>query len=92
MLNHYHLCSIDEYSKRLGVHGLRVDHHFYCISQKALQLWDKMAILVFLGRACGKNVEEAIYNKYKSEIINLINTDSASDMEGANLLIISTKV
>lgn len=91
-LHHYHLLSHNRWMKKLMKNKLKIINFKYCVSKDTLQLWDKIAILVFMKKIISKNAEEQIYKKYKNLIMQCYHDDKSNNNRGACLLIHAEKI
>ncbi len=92
LLNHYHIYSHSTWRTKLEKHGLRLVRHAYYIPQDTLQLWDKMAIQVVIGKLFNPNVEQDITNKYRKEIERHYKHGTSDPTKGASLFIFARKI
>lgn len=87
MLNQFHCYSIEDWQKRLSKQGLFIQNSSYYMENKALMLWDKMALKIFLKRIFGVNSERIEFKKNENEIKHLVCTDNPGTRKGAGIII-----
>lgn len=91
-LNHYHLQDHQFYKEMLKRYGFEVIKYSYSVSAETLKAWDRMALKIKFLKVFGINIETKLKEQEKKRITDLYNKDKISELEGANLLIISQKV
>lgn len=92
LLNHYHLYSRIEWTKKLKKNKMKVIDYGYYISKEALLLWDKMAILIVLNRLVGRSIESKLNKKYRSQISKFYNESMPRPQSGASFFIHAIKI
>ncbi len=91
MLNHYHTYGHEEWSKRLGRHGMKVKKHKYYIDKKCCMLWDKIALATRIRGLFDKQAEAHMWDTYKDQIMAQYKRDRVTDDRGASLFIWAEK-
>jgi len=91
MLNHYHIYSHIEWTKRLVRYGLKVIKYKYYISKDCLIFWDKLAIEVRIRSLFDKRAKQNIYKKYQKKIQDFYENDPVTNNRGASLFIYAVK-
>jgi ubiquinone/menaquinone biosynthesis C-methylase UbiE len=90
-LNHYHLYSLEEWTKKLRKHRLKVVDHGYYIPREALLLWDRMALEIYINKTIGRNIEDKLSDKYFTMISRFYNISMPSGQHGASIFIHAVK-
>ena len=91
MLNHYHTISLEEWTKRLKKHNMKIINHSYYITRETNQLWDQIALETRLSGLLNPNAEQISYQKYIKEILKLCQIDQINLTKGASLFIHAVK-
>ena len=91
MLNHFHCYSLSDWEHRLSKHGFKIIKYQYYLSRKALMLWDKMALEVFVRKVIDKNAEKKVFDKYLESMQSFYDNDTIEDDQGGGLFIACEK-
>jgi len=92
MLNHYHILDHEIYGERLATYGLELITYSYCVSKPAMVLWDKIAIISFIGRIFNKRANSYLTELFKNKVVELANNARDNKSIEANLVILSKKI
>lgn len=91
LLNHYHIHDYETYKERLSQVGIDVIDYTYCVSKEVMGLWDRMAVLSYMGRIFNKSVNKYLTKLFKNKIIKCSNNAHGGKTLQANLIILSRK-
>lgn len=92
-LNHYHLYSHIEWSKKLRKHRMKLVDYGYYIPREALLLWDRMALEIVFNKALfRKNIESSLGHKYAKKISVYYNSSQPDPDRGASVFIHAVKL
>ena len=83
--NHYNLFDHKKWISKLEKNGFEVVDYKYYISREALELWDIMLVLSFLG------IKKLVFKIFKNKIEKLFENHTLSQKEGACLFFICRK-
>lgn len=92
LLNHYHIYSHSTWRTKLEQHGLKLVRHAYYIPQDTLRLWDKMALLVIVGRPFNSEIENLVSHHYKKEIEEHYQRGTDDPTKGGSVFIFAQKI
>jgi SAM-dependent methyltransferase len=94
MLNHFNCDSQDQWAERLSRHGMKIEFCAHYMSVDALSLWDKVAILMFLGKLIGLDLSGVLMKRYGARMDNLISKASNEfpSSGGACIAIVAQKL
>jgi SAM-dependent methyltransferase len=94
MLNHFNCNSQNEWARRLEKNNMKIEYSTHYMSREALNLWDKVAILLYVGKLFGFDLSNLLSRKYIDRMDMLIikaqNEFPSSD--GACLAIMARKL
>lgn len=91
MLNQFHCYSAADWQEKLAKHGFRIVNHRYYMSQKALMLWDRMALEIFLKKILWPHYEKKALKRYWNVVREVAESDKAEEGKGAGLMVYCVK-